>query len=230
MLLLIKRNLLIFFSKIWYLILAMLCICIFFFTQYNSLKYFDNNFIYIISGVDNTVGTFLLISLTLVINSIYLLYTYYLYSYDIFKCKEAIFLRISYKKWITANIISNCIIDFIISLITITLLLIYSFVVNTNVEIGIITLIIIYLSKLAMQFIYLLIIKFTGNYGSILMFLILLIGLLFKTKSIIYIYSLTSSLNNYIILLILLTINVVLILINIYLKDNNLVMRGEMEK
>ena len=114
MLLLIKRNLLIFFSKIWYLILAMLCICIFFFTQYNSLKYFDNNFIYIISGVDNTVGTFLLISLTLVINSIYLLYTYYLYSYDIFKCKEAIFLRISYKKWITANIISNCIIDFII--------------------------------------------------------------------------------------------------------------------
>ena len=81
-----------------------------------------------------------------------------------------------------------------------------------------------------MQFIYLLIIKFTGNYGSILMFLILLVGLLFKTKSIIYIYSLTSSLNNYIILLILLTINVVLILINIYLKDNNLVMRGEMEK
>lgn len=230
MLLLIKRNLLIFLSKIWYLILSIFCICIFFLTQYNNLKHFDNSFIYTINGTDNTGGTFLIISLTLVINSIYLLYTYYLYSYDIYKCKEAIFLRISYKKWITANIISNCIIDFIIFITSISLFLIYSFLIKATIETGIVTLLIIYLSKLAMQFVYLLIIKFIGNFSSIIMFLILLVSLLFKTKSIIYIYSLTPFFNSYETLLILIFTNILLILCIVYLKDNNLVIRGEMKK
>ena len=52
------------------------------------------------------------------------------------------------------------IIDFIIFITSITLFLIYSFLIKATIETGIVTLLIIYSSKLAMQFVYLLIIKF----------------------------------------------------------------------
>lgn len=222
----IKRNIEIFFKKPFIVFLDLFCIILLFIDVYNNDFDLYNEMIYIITGTYNLTPTFLFISFALLINCSYIYLAYRIYKHDMACNKESIFLRISYSKWMTSNIFSILLIDIFLLFLSSLVFGIYISIIKVEISFHLFSLLIIFLSKLFLQLILIIFLKIIGNWALIPIIVILSVPLVFKTKSLVYIYSIISNNNILIVFLIMLIIDIVLILLSIFFKDKNLVLKG----
>ena len=87
-----KRNLSLINTKIYSILIMLVCVFIFFIVIWNNNWTSIDNLYFLATGSSNNSITFLLISMSLVINFTYLYFTYILYEHDLSYDKETIYV------------------------------------------------------------------------------------------------------------------------------------------
>lgn len=215
---LVKRNIKLFFQKGKYLLVPTICMLIF------LISNFERNGSYFLAMSASNDGINLLItSLFLVINFSYLLITYYLYQYDMEYQKEVIFLRVSYKKWFGAYLVSLLVINLLLVSFYTVFYSMFGLITGCTVVISWESVIFVYLSKIILQLIYVLFLRLTKELSLFIIGVLLLIPILLKTCSIIYVGSLIGKINSVSVWFLLVFSLVLLLGINLWIKDRNLI-------
>ncbi len=222
-----KRNLSLINTKIYSILIMLVCVFIFFIVIWNNNWTSIDNLYFLATGSSNNSITFLLISMSLVINFTYLYFTYILYEHDLSYDKETIFLRIHYKNWILTTILSNFVVTFFVLIITTFFIFLFSILFGIHVKMTISIFLLTYLSKIFLSLLFIFLLKKIRKYSLIFMTVILSISFLFNTPSIIYVSSLLKFFNPIQIILIQVMLTAILIIVNIFSKDRNLIIESE---
>jgi len=158
------------------------------------------------------------ISYILIISGIIIMLAYYLYSFDIKRSKEYIFLRISKFKWLTGIYISIFIINFIINMIFLIVYICLELIYKNNIDIGNIIYYfgIILIVRLCIMYLSISICSLFSNIGIILFYLAYLIPIFIKYKILtVFNFLYASSYTDY---LIAIPVGLAVILITFYIN------------
>lgn len=223
---LVKRNIKNFFLK--KNITVPLFFCIFIYYLYSStsdISTFDlSKLFYILTGTINSNKTFLITSLSFIINYIFIYYSIMIYRNDL-SSKNIIFLRISYKHWIVSLLLSVALINLILLILIYFVASLGNIIVfNETISINISVFILIYFSKIILQFVIIFILKIMRRFSILFISVIFMLIYFFNAYSVIFVDGIIDKYGNLFVLVIQIVSIIFLVVVNFKVKDRNLVM------
>lgn len=191
-------------------------------------EYIDSEELYyIVTGSSDYYNSFIITTLSLIINFSFILYTIYIF--NMYYNNETMFLRISKKKWMLSNFISIIIIDIIILSYIYIIVILYNFIIYDKViNVGFINIVIILISKFLIQIFTILGMQIIPRFSQLLIGIFIIYPFIFKIESIIYIQSIANRFGySYTIILEIIMVLFIITFNFIYINKNSVFIREE---